>query len=55
MEPESLASQTLSAIEKSRLEMLREAASTLLGWKRPIEEIMAITGLSREDIEGLAG
>lgn len=55
MEPESFASQTLSAVEKSRIEMLRKAACTLLGWGRPIEEIMEITGLSREEIKGLTG
>ena len=52
-EPESLASQALSAIEKSRREMLCEAACKLLGWNLPVAEIMEITGLSQKDIEGL--
>ena len=49
MEP--LASQT--AIEESRLEMLRKAARILLDWNRPIEEIVEITGLPKNEIEGL--
>jgi hypothetical protein len=50
---ESVAMKTLSAMEKSRFEMLCNAARTLLEWNRPIDEIEAITGLSQEEIEGL--
>jgi len=50
---ESVALQALSAMEKSRFEMLCKAARTLLEWNRPVEEIAEITGLSKEDIEGL--
>jgi len=50
---ESVALQTLSAIEKSRLELLRKAACTLLDWHRPIEEIVEITGLPKNEIENL--
>jgi hypothetical protein len=52
---ETVASQTLSAMEKSRFEMLCNAARTLLEWNRPVDEIEAITGLSQEEIEGLRG
>jgi len=57
MEPEleNLASQALSAVEKSRLEMLSGAARTLLEWDLSTEVIMEITGLSKEDIESLRG
>jgi hypothetical protein len=53
--PESklFASQALSAVEKSRHEMLLEGARTLLEWKLPVDVIMEITKLSREDIEKL--
>jgi hypothetical protein len=51
--PESHVLQTLSAVEKSRRELLRKAARMLLGWNRPDEEIMEITGLSKKEIEGL--
>ncbi|MCL1826052.1 MAG: hypothetical protein FWG52_01555 [Proteobacteria bacterium] len=50
---ENLALQTLSDVEKSRLEMLCTAARTLLDWNLPIEVIIEITKLSKEDIENL--
>jgi len=50
---ESVASQTLSSMEKSRFEMLCNAARTLLEWGRPIDEIEAITGLPKNEIENL--
>jgi hypothetical protein len=53
--PESIASQALSAVEKSRHEMLNDAARTLLNWNLPIEVIMEITGLPKTDIESLSG
>ncbi|MDR2014476.1 MAG: hypothetical protein LBP99_02475 [Azoarcus sp.] len=53
LNPELIASRTLSAVEKSRGELLRKAAGMLLGWNRPVEEIMEITGLSKTDIESL--
>ncbi|MCL2589785.1 MAG: hypothetical protein FWD67_02610 [Betaproteobacteria bacterium] len=54
-EPELLASQALSAVEKSRREMLHNAARTLLEWNLSVEVIMEITKLSKEEIEGLRG
>ena len=50
---ESVAFQTLFAMEKDRHELLCNAARTLLEWNRPVAEIAEITGLSEEDIEGL--
>ncbi|MCL2875559.1 MAG: hypothetical protein FWF12_04575 [Betaproteobacteria bacterium] len=54
-DPESLASQALSAVEDSRIEMLRGAARTLLRWDLSTEVIMEITGLSKENIDSLRG
>jgi hypothetical protein len=55
LNPELLASQALSAVEKSRHEMLCDAARTLFDWNLPTEVIMEITGLSKTDIESLRG
>ena len=52
---ESAPFHALHAIEESRFEMLRNAARALLEWNRPVEEIMAITGLSQSDVESLRG
>jgi hypothetical protein len=53
--PELSASKTLSAVEKSRHEMLCNAACTLFDWNLPTEVIMEITGLPKADIESLRG
>jgi hypothetical protein len=55
LNPEIIASQALSAVEKGRHEMLCSAARTLLEWDLPTEVIMEITGLPKADIESLRG
>ncbi|MDR1424726.1 MAG: hypothetical protein LBI92_09030 [Azoarcus sp.] len=50
---EKHAFQSLQTVESARHEMLCKAARTLLEWNRPLEEIVDITGLSREEIEAL--
>ncbi|MDR1855387.1 MAG: hypothetical protein LBR05_10855 [Azoarcus sp.] len=45
----------LAAIEASRRQMLLDAARTLLEWKRPVEEVVEITGLSRKEVEAMRG